>query len=163
MMEKELFREFGVINKKGVLKIYNREQFVDRLKQLKATNVEIIVTERRGTFSEQQRRYYFSVIVKEIQNGLNYHGIEMTLEEVDKYLRDKFLCREEYNEETDSWERPERRFSKHITTVTKEEFNKFVDKVVRWAIIDLDWAVPYPNEIFHSKDFTESQILSLRK
>jgi hypothetical protein len=111
--------------------------------------------------SHQQRKYYFSVIVPEVQRALYHAGIQKTREETDDMLRDLFLSHQEYDEDTDTWTKTRRRMSLAETDISAREFNQFVNFVVQWAIEILDWALPYPNEIFTFKDFSKSQIESL--
>lgn len=156
----ELFREYGVVNSAGEFKIYNREQFELRLKAIAPASVEVIIQKRSGTFSHQMRKYYFSVIVPEVQRALTYLGYDITKENTDRFLRHLFLYTETYNPESDTWSREPRRLSTAETDVTVEEFRAYCENIVRWAIMEIDWAIPYPNEVFRNKDFTQSQIIN---
>ena len=159
----ELYREFGHIDSQGNLKLYNVDQFKARAKQLPGTSIEIVINKRTGHMSHQQRKYYFSVIVPEMVKAFKFYGQHMTNEQADDFLREQFLDHQEYNEEDDRWITHRRRMSLAETDISIREFNEFVQFVVTWAVQNMDWALPYPNEIFNFQDFTKSQIESLQK
>ena len=156
----ELFREYGAVDSLGNLKIYNKEQFLERLKAVAPVNIEVVIRRRSGSFSNQSRKYYFSVIVPEVQRALTYLGYDITKENTDRFLRHLFLYTETYNPDDDTWGREPRRLSAAETDVTATEFRDYCEKIVRWAVMELDWAIPFPNEVFREKDFTQSQIIN---
>lgn len=159
----ELYREYGHIDQEGNLKLYNVDQLRARAKQLPGTSIEIVILKRTGDMSHQQRKYYFSVIVPEMVKAFKFHGSHMTNEDVDDFLRAKFLDHLHYDDDDDTWKKERRRMSLAETDITTREFNEFVQFVITWAVQNMDWALPYPNEIFNFQDFTKSQIESLQK
>jgi hypothetical protein len=147
----ELFREYGYIDKDGKLNVYNRDQFTDRIARFKNHSVEIIMVRRQETLSHQQRKYYFSVVVPEVQNAIKEsNGENYTKDEVDTFLRETFLFTEVRDEDTDTFKRVKRRLSNQETDVTTKEFAEFINNVVQWVAENLDYQIPFPNEIFNS-------------
>lgn len=154
----ELFREYGHIDSEGKFKIYNLDQFYLRAKNFKSTNIEVVVLKRHGTFSHQQRKYYFSVVVPEVVRAIEHtNGETYSRHEVDTFLRGEFLYTEVYSEESDQMERVNRRLSNAETDVSTVEFKKFIEDIVQWAARDLQHAIPMPNEIFDEGHSDESQ------
>lgn len=155
--------EYGTINDKGQLSIYNRDLFLKRVTRFPSQNIEIQIIKREGAFTHQMLKYYFSVIVPEVQKGLLYAGNDITKGDTDHMLRNKFLYIEVYNSENDRWEKKMHRLNNQESEVTFGMFKTFMEDCIRFAAQYLDWAVPYPNEIFTSSEYTESQILSLSR
>jgi hypothetical protein len=153
--------EFGKITDNGTMFIYNRPQFVKRISTFKNQNIEITITKRGGSFTHQQRKYYFSVIVPELQKAFYYHGNQLSKSEVDYLLRERMLFKETYDPELDEWKREGHRLNNQESEVTFDMFKKFMEDCVIFAAVELDWAVPYPNEMLKVNDFTQSQILSI--
>lgn len=157
----ELFREFGHVDENGDLKIYNRDQFLERVKVFAGQNVELVLLKRTGTVSHQQIKYYFAVIVPEVQKCFHWLGDRLGIGKdrstVDHWLRVNFLYLEEYHPETDSWSSRYRRLNAVETDVSIREFAQFIDDVVIWFARELKWSLPYPNELFNENDMTLAQ------
>ncbi len=141
------FTTFGHVDDQGKLQIYNQDDLRAKLQgPLLRTSVELRIRERQWPFSEAMRKYYFAVIVKEIQKAWRAAGEIKSLEEVDTDLRLKFLYKETRDPETDTWIREPHTLRKGETEVTKKMMREFCDLCIIWAVQALDWPVPYPGE-----------------
>ena len=145
-MSQELFRAIGRITPKGQLKVFNSEEVHDALRRIGGKDVEIIFLKREGTLSQQQRSYYFSVIVPQVQLAYERLGERYSREQIDHALRIHFLPSQTYNPVTDTWDKGYRRLNTVEGDVTTKEFSEFVENVIQWATETLEWPIPFPNE-----------------
>lgn len=156
-----LVSEGGTIGSDGKLKIFNKDLFLHRISTFPSQNVEIQIIKREGSFTHQQRKYYFSVIVPEIQKALLYYGNNYSKSETDHFLRERFLSFEDFSEETGRFIKKPHRLSDSDSTVGFSQFQRFLEFCIMFAAQELNWAVPYPNEQFRVSDYTDAQILSI--
>ncbi len=153
-----LVSENGVIGKDGKLRIYNREHFLNRCGNFQETNIEVQVLERSNGFTDQMRKYYFTVVVPTMRNAFRYYGYEYSCDEIDSMLREKALYREEYNPDTDTWTKTIHRLSNNESTVSYQEFKDFLEWCIRYAALELNWSIAFPNEVLQREDLTDEQI-----
>lgn len=125
--------------KDGKLHIINERRFKEDLRQFKDCQVEIII-KKRGRRSSQQNRYYWGIVVKEIQLRLEELGTEVEMEDVHSYLKQKFNAERIVTPEAELIE-----IGKTTTELNKEEFGIYIDKVVEWASSVLEIYIPPPN------------------
>lgn len=156
-MPKE-FTTYGHVDGEGKLSIYNKDIFTNTVKNhFKNTSVQLVFGERFYSFTDGQRSYYFAVIVKQIQKAWLASGVVKSLKEVDYDLRGRFLYFEELNEETGEYEKQLHTLKKGDTSVSKKMMREFCEKCIIWAVQNLSWAIPFPNEEFTVDDMTEHQ------
>lgn len=123
---------------KGKLVLANREQFTAEMKQFEGKNIYVVLDEEKPTRSNNQNRYYWSVVVGTLSNELGY-----TVEEMHEVLKYKFLPKKEIDIKGEHYT---------IGTTTKlktDEFEKYLEEIRRFALIDLGITIPLPNEIIH--------------
>lgn len=133
-------KQYGSI-KDGKLTLANRKRFDQELKDFKDCQVEIII-KKKNRRSNPQNRYYWGVVVKEVQLRMIELGNEVDPETVHEYLKDKFNKVDVYGpggEVIDS-------MGGTTTEMNKEDFGIYVDKIIRWAAEVLEITIPYANE-----------------
>lgn len=158
-----IYSEMGFIDSEGKLHVYNRELMHQRVSQYAKTNVVVTIEKYEKSISHQQRKYYFSIVLRELQNAYWTFGIDKSKEELDHQMRMMFLYREEYNPESDTWTREPRRLSDNESTVSFAEFTVFLEKIIWYAAAHLEWSIPYPNEVMTAREYTDRQIESAFK
>ena len=155
---------FGHVNNQGKLSIYNVGIFKDVLhKRFAGSSIEMTIKKRFYEFSHKLRKYYFYILVPELQKGFLSQGMFMSREEVDNEMRERFLFYETYDEEKDKWEKHIHTLRMNETKVDNKMFLDFVEKCIIFAIQSLDWAIPYPREEFDDYKKTFNQIKTERK
>lgn len=131
---------FGHIEN-GQLHIHNRKRFDQELQCFKdGADVEVIV-KKKGRRSNQQNRYYFGVVLKEIQLRLMELGTDTDIETLHEWCKLKF--------NTDKVVVPETaeviEIGKSTTEFNKEEFAEYVERIIEWSASSLSIYIPPPN------------------
>ena len=109
-------------------------RFYNYLRSLEGLDVEIVVRKKRTKRSDQQNRYYWGVVIELLSGHTGYSRDEMH-----DALKEKFL-----RSERDSMGLVKIRSS---ATLSKDEFAKYTNQVVRWAAEKLDLYIPDPNSV----------------
>lgn len=116
------------------------------LEKGRAVNVKVT---SQATKTKEQLGYYWGVVLPRVQEGLEQFGNEMNLAEVNQFLNDKFFC----NTKTVLIKRGLNELVYTIRTprsksgATVDEMADFLDKVIRWAAVDLGVEIPSPEEL----------------
>jgi hypothetical protein len=126
--------------KDGKLTLANKRRFAHDLATFRNCAVEITI-KKKNTRSSQQNRYYWGVVVKEIQFRLNELGNDFETETVHEYLKDKFNKVELIGEGGEVIDY----LGGSTTEMNKEEFMVYVDKIIEWAASFLSIAIPLPH------------------
>lgn len=128
----------------GELKIASsvRRRFLHDFSLFPDCDVEILV-KKRGKRSLPQNRYYFGVVVKEIQLEFERRGERFSCEEIHEGLKLKFNPTKKID--TDSGE-VLLEMPGTTTTMNKEEFSIYLDKVIEWANKSLEIIIPEAGE-----------------
>jgi hypothetical protein len=126
--------------KDGLLTYANERRYAADLAHFKNCAVEITI-KKRNTRSSPQNRYYWGVVVKEIQVRLNDLGNDFEPETVHEYLKDKFNKVEIIGEGGEVLDY----LGGSTTEMNKEEFGQYVDRIIEWAASFLSIAIPLPN------------------
>tara|TARA_R100001377_G_C3193441_1_gene111549 strand:- start:659 stop:1042 length:384 start_codon:yes stop_codon:yes gene_type:complete len=123
-------KQFGII-KKGNLKLNNKEQFQEQLLQFEGKEVVIKITERNNNRTKDQNSLFWKW-VEIISNETGY-----TKEETKELISYKFLQRERVDAEgyTETYLRG-------TSTLTKKEFNEFMNEVSFWSNSTLNITLP---------------------
>ena len=152
------FKYFGHVNSQGKISIYDKASFERKVQDfLKGKNVEFIIQERQYEFSNSMRSYYFGVIIPEIQKAFQMSGVLKSRSECDDSMRFLFLYYEVINEETGKYEKQIHTLRKDDTSVSSKMMKEFCEMCIIWCATNLDWAIPFPNEIFTFQDMTMNQ------
>ena len=131
---------FGSVTEEGVLSLSNRKRLEQDLLQFKGCTVELTI-KKKNHRSTQQNRYYFGVVVKEIEIRMKQLGNDVTPELVHEFLKDRFNKKHligEGGEIIDS-------IGGSTTELNKEEFMIYVDKIIEWAASVLSIEIKMPN------------------
>ena len=80
---------YGAVTTSGILSISNRKRLQTDLIKLKGSNV-ICTIKKNNTRTNKQSRYYWGVVVKEVQLRLIELGNDVTPELTHDFLKDKF-------------------------------------------------------------------------
>ena len=123
-------KQFGTI-KKGVLILNNKKRFQDELLSLEGKNVVIKITERNNNRTKDQNSLFWKW-VEIISNETGY-----TKEETKELIQYKFLQRERIDAEgyTET-------YLKGTSTLSKKEFNQFMNEVSYWSNSTLNITLP---------------------
>jgi len=120
----------GVVNK-GVLQVEAR--FYPYLASLEGQKVEIVVRKRRSKRSDQQNRYYWGVVVQILADHCGYSP-----EEMHEALKEKFLG-------TQDRDKHGLIKTKSTAVLSKDEFVRYTNEVMRWAAENLTIYIPDPH------------------
>jgi len=127
---------FGQINEKGKFIPYNQDQLIQAFKKLSGKRAEITVRPETKSRTNEQNRYLWGVVYKYISEEIGYEP-----EQVHELMKFKFLKIEilvKGNPET---------VIRSTTDLSTEEFNQYVERIVRWAAEFLSVSIPEPNEV----------------
>lgn len=156
-MQKEA-KTFGSVTPEGKLTIYNRDLFYQTIEgKFKSTSIELVIKERFYKFNDSQRSYYFGVIIPEMQMAFRSLGVIKSRDEIDKEMRDKFLYYEEVNPDTGQYEKFLHTLKNGDTSVSKKMMREYCELCIIWSVQNLEWAIPYPNEVMSEDDYTDHQ------
>ena len=126
--------------KDGKLILSNRKRFDADLSGFADCVVELTI-KKKNRRSNQQSRYYFGVVVKEIQIRLKQLGNDFDTETIHNFLKDKFNKKELLGEGGEVIDY----FGATTTGMNKTEFSEFVDKIRAWSLDFLSIDIPEPN------------------
>lgn len=119
----------------------NKQRFVEDLSGFKDGAVEITI-KRKNQRSSPQNRYYFGVVVKEVELRLKELGNDFSPDLVHEFLKDKFNKVEIIGDGGEVIDF----IGDSTTKMNKEQFSVYVDKIREWANDFLDINIPLPNE-----------------
>jgi len=126
----QYMKSFGTI-KKGNLILNNKQQFKDQLVELEGKEVVIKITERNNNRTKDQNSLFWKW-VEIISNETGY-----TKEETKELISYKFLKRERVDSEG-----YQETYIKGTSTLSKKEFNEFMNEVSFWSNSTLNITLP---------------------
>jgi len=128
--------------KEGKLHIINRNIFDNDIARMDGKSVEIVIQPKKKTRSNQQNRFYWSVVVALIKEGFVNMGHEdVTAEDVHSFLKSRFLSKEIVNNDTGEIVNIPTGTSNLSTT----DFMTFIDKCMKFASEYLGVVIPEPS------------------
>lgn len=130
---------YGII-KDGRLTLANRKRFEADLLSFKDCTVELSVR-KKNRRSTPQNKWYWGVVVKEIEIRLKELGNDFDSDTVHEFLKDKFNKKEVIGEGGEVLDY----IGGSTTEMNKEDFLLYADKIVQWAAETLCIAIPLPN------------------
>ena len=132
----------STINEKGELKIFDRLGFMREVKLMAGQDVWLSVEKLKRNRSNNQNRYYWSVVVKLCRAGLIDVGYRVSNEQTHDFLKSNFAVKELVNESTG-----EILTSIGSTTdMSTVDFMDYLDKISIWASEYLSVSIPEPEE-----------------
>lgn len=123
----------------GVLKINNRNRFLNEISRLKDCTVELIIKAKNNR-TTPQNRYLWGCVYKELQIAMNAYGNELSVEDVHEY------CKMEFNKIPVVVAGGEVIGYKGGSTaaMNKDEFSVYLDKIFLFAAETLHITIPAP-------------------
>jgi hypothetical protein len=122
--------------KEGKLHILNRHRLEEDCRHFPDCDIEIVI-KKRGKRSSLQNRYYFGVVVKEIQLRLRELGHDVDTDTVHEFLKQKFNSEKVITPQAEVFEIP-----KSTTEMNKDEFTEYVERIKEWASSTLEIYIP---------------------
>ena len=117
---------------KGQLRNYFTVRFQNYLKTLEGQKVEIIVRKQKTKRSDNQNSYYWGVVLDILSRHTGYESDEMHEILKFKFLRKRISDDVEYVQST--------------TKLNTAEMEEYLEKIRRFAAMDLFCVIPLPNE-----------------
>ena len=134
-------RTYEIACQKEIIPLY-----VDIKKALDKGRLITVEVKSKATKTKEQLGYYWEVVLPRVREGLMQDGNELSLVETNQFLNEKFF----YKIKTITWKVGN---DEHLHTIlaprsksgaTKDEMSEFLDKVIRWAQVDLGVEIPLP-------------------
>ena len=121
----------------GQLTILEQEKYTNYIKGLRPGELEMIVRRAKRSRSNPQNRYYWGCVLPLISEEI---GI-LIYEEVHEMLKGIFLKR--------GVDYKGKRFEviRSTADLSTMEFEEYLEKIRKWALIELNLLIPLPNEI----------------
>jgi hypothetical protein len=126
---------FTGIIEKGTLTLDNPQRYLVQLASLNGKKIELILRKRRGQRSLQQNSYYWGVVIEILSKHFGYDP-----EEMHEALKFHFL--KIRNDKS-----PDLVSVKSTTRLSTDEFNEYVNRVVRWAAQEYGVFIPDPRQV----------------
>jgi hypothetical protein len=120
--------------------LQNRGRFDHDIKSFPDGDV-VITVRSKGKRSNEQNRYYWGVVVKEIYFRLKELGNDVTEDMVHDYLKTRFNKVNVSTQYGEALEMPQ-----STTELNKEEFNNYLEMIKMWAADTLEINIPDPGE-----------------
>jgi hypothetical protein len=98
-------------------------------------DVEVVIKKPRRTRSNNQNGYYWAVIITGLAGWLGWEK-----EELHEALKARFL-----REPQDDHRLPDK--IKSTTELNTMEFETYLEEIRQWALNELDYLIPLPNEV----------------
>lgn len=118
---------------KGKVLLDNQNRYLVQLSKLEGQRIELVLRKEKSKRSINQNNYYFGVVVEILAD---YCGYER--EEMHEALKEKFLSAI-----------PDDHGLRKIKSTTKLntiEMEEYLEKIRRWASVELNCYIPNPNE-----------------
>jgi len=126
---------FTGIIEKGTLTLDNPQRYLVQLSALNGKKIELILRKRRSQRSLQQNSYYWGVVIEILSKHFGYDP-----EEMHEALKFHFL-------KISSDKSPDLVSVKSTTRLSTDEFNEYVNRVVRWAAQEYGVFIPDPRQV----------------
>lgn len=136
---------YGSVDESGKFVPDSPSEFKGAFLEYAGKSVKLVISDVGNNISNNQRRYFFGVVVNEIRKRFIELGTQCTKEQVVDFVKDKFLFTEEYSPITNSivksyisLSNSEGAMSKEVFTEKKEEIQRFASEILGIAIADPD-------------------------
>jgi len=124
----------------------NRVSLDRQVKSLKDGLYTLTIEPVTDNISHQQRKYFFGVVISDLQSGFANKGIAVSVQELRTLLETLFMFREEYNPILDTTLKARISLSNSPKGISKEEFNTIKNAIQQHAATEWDIYVHDPNE-----------------
>lgn len=121
--------------------------YVDLKKAVEKSRVLTVEVKSRAGKTNEQLGYYWSIVLPRVREGMREYGNEMSLEETNQFLNEKFFCQVK----TTSW--TDKKGVQHVHVIrkaksksgaSKDQMSAFLDEVIRFANNELGIFIPEP-------------------
>lgn len=129
----------------GVIQL-NRVALDRQVKSLKDGLYTLAIEPVTDNISHQQRKYFFGVVISDLQSGFANKGIAISVQELRTLLETLFMFREEYNPVLDTTLKARISLSNSPKGISKDEFNTIKNAIQQHAATEWDIYVHDPNE-----------------
>jgi hypothetical protein len=127
----------------GRLFIHHRAHFDAQIRQLDSRwTVEVTIQRLRATRSQQQNKYYWSVVIATLAEHTGY-----TPDELHEVLKQKFIPKRLALCDGNGEVKGEFVMGGSTRTMKTHEFSEYVEAIKRWASEDLDVYIPDSHEV----------------
>lgn len=130
----------------GIFHIQNRPRLEEWARQHPGRQFLITIGKRGSKRSTQANRYYWGVVVQEVQLGFLNIGYELTKEETHFFLKEKFNSITIENKDGVTIEVPG-----STTQMTKSQFSDYIEKIARFSAEFLGVTIPEASEKLEMK------------
>jgi hypothetical protein len=124
----------------------NRVALDRQVKALKDGLYTLTIEPVTDNISHQQRKYFFGVVISDLQSGFANKGIAVSVQELRTLLETLFMFREEYNPVLDTTLKARISLSNSPKGISKDEFNTIKNAIQQHAATEWDIYVHDPNE-----------------
>jgi hypothetical protein len=124
----------------------NRVALDRQVKALKDGLYTLSIEPVTDNISHQQRKYFFGVVISDLQSGFANKGIAVSVQELRTLLETLFMFRDEYNPVLDTTLKARISLSNSPKGISKEEFNTIKNAIQQHAATEWDIYVHDPNE-----------------
>lgn len=124
----------------------NRVALDRQIKVLKDGLYTLTIEPVTDNISHAQRKYFFGVVIQDLQSGFANKGIAVSVQELRTLLETLFMFREEYNPVLDTTLKARISLSNSPKGISKEEFNTIKNAIQQHAATEWDIYVHDPNE-----------------
>lgn len=117
---------------KGQLHLNNKSRYLVQLSKLEGKEIELIIRQKKSQRSLDQNSYYWGVCIAILGDHCGYDP-----EEMHEALKFKFLRKGKEGLETVT----------STTDLNTKEFEDYLERIRRWASMELNCFIPQPNEV----------------
>ncbi len=132
----------------GRLKISNRKQFDDDLKQFEGKRVELVLSKANKRRSNDQNGFYWAVVIPVAHKGMIDAGyLGMTRDDVHKFFKDEFLAEgiEIVNPNTGQV----KTINKTTTVLSTTQMMDYIEQIAQFCAEWLNVVIPEPTPIWN--------------
>ena len=124
----------------------NRVALDRQVKALKDGLYTVAIEPVTDNISHAQRKYFFGVVIQDLQSGFANKGIAVSVQELRTLLETLFMFRDEYNPVLDTTLKARISLSNSPKGISKDEFNTIKNAIQQHAATEWDIYVHDPNE-----------------
>ena len=138
----EMIFKASVVN--GKVNIAQKSLFNNIIKSYEGKDIRLKVAKWYKPRSLPQNKYYFGVLIPQVIDALVNNGIErheLSTEIVHDLLKMKFLKKDFVSNDGEVIE-----YVVGTSKLTTEEFNIYIDDIIRWCADTLSYVAYLPNE-----------------
>lgn len=114
----------------------NPLRYLDYFKKLSGKRVELTLKEEKSQRSLNQNNYYWGVVLKVLSEHTGYDPDDM-----------HEICRYMFLKSFKTVGNKELEYVKSTADLNTAEFEEYLEKIRRWAAVELNCYTPLPNEI----------------